>query len=191
MSPQNRKINSKADPCNKQKMTVKQQVYSTELEHRNGQRSEHGGCYLAGISGVARRRRGCMARDYAEVEQGWLAEELFRIWATFHCQAVPHLMKSTLQEVFLGDTFEIRSKGASVLKNGWKGSGTQSWWKKVAWQSSWASSTPVSQQKTLIVERDTGRPRVSDYKIVDEICQGFRWLAGQNNQQYSKSKWSL
>ena len=64
-------------PVQQTKMTVKQQAYSTELEHRNGQSPEHGGCYLAGINGVVRRRRGCMARDDAEVEQGWLAEEPF------------------------------------------------------------------------------------------------------------------
>ena len=94
-------------------MTVKQQAYSTELEHRNGQRSEHGGCYLAGISGVARRRRGCMARDDAEVEHGWLAEEPFRIWSDISLPSGSPSNEVHTQEVFLGDTFEIRSKRAS------------------------------------------------------------------------------
>ena len=49
-----------------------------------------------------------------------------------------------------------------------------------------------SSKKILLWKEILVKLGYPDYNVVDEICQGFfHWRAGQSNQQYSESKWSL
>ena len=101
---------------------------------------------------------------------------------------VSDLMKSTLQEVFLGDPFKLRSKRASFLKK---------WMKRAvelrADEKKLHDNLPahlqrlLSNKKLLLWKEILVDLEYPDFKVVDEICQGFPLTS---NQQYSKSKWS-
>ena len=87
---------------------------------------------------------------------------------------VSDLMKSTLQEVFLGDPFKIRSKRASFLKR---------WMKRAvelrADERKLHDNLPdhlqrlLANKKLLLWKQILVDLEYPDYKIVDEICQGF------------------
>lgn len=87
---------------------------------------------------------------------------------------VSDLMKSTLQEVFLGDPFKIRSKRASFLKR---------WMKRAvelrADERKLHDNLPdhlqrlLANKKLLLWKEILVDLEYPDYKIVDEICQGF------------------
>ena len=87
---------------------------------------------------------------------------------------VSDLMKSTLQEVFLGDPFKIRSKRASFLKK---------WMKRAvelrADERKLHDNLPdhlqrlLANKKLLLWKEILVDLEYPDYKIVDEICQGF------------------
>ena len=87
---------------------------------------------------------------------------------------VSDLMKSTLQEVFLGDPFKIRSKRASFLKK---------WMKRAvelrADEKKLHDNLPdhlqrlLANKKLLLWKEILVDLEYPDYKVVDEICQGF------------------
>ena len=73
---------------------------------------------------------------------------------------VPALMREVLEEVFLGDPFEIKSKRASFLKKWMKRAVQLRAGAATPCRSPSAPSTSAQRQKATVVERDSAGPSV-------------------------------
>ena len=87
---------------------------------------------------------------------------------------VPQLMRESLEEVFLGDPFDIKSKRAGFLKK-WMKRAVQLGVEEQQLHASLPSHlrTLLKDKKLQLWKEILLDLRYPDWKIVDEICQGF------------------